>query len=455
MARAYETLVRLGYFDDPALQPYRQIGPEYWNTSAAQAVSLQAAKESLVLLKNEQQSLPIDASQVRSIAVIGHAANESLLGPYIVRGPYDLSVLDGIADYAAARSISVTYALGCYVADNDTSHFTEAIAAAKAADLVVFVGGVNQSVASEGRDQTSLALPGVQLQLVAMLEAVAKRPLVAVIIGGVSTDVSYLRDSGNTGGLLWVGFPGMAAGPAVASVLFGEFSPAGRLPITIYPAQYAQDVRMDWMQMRPSASPYSPGRTYKFYTGAAVYPFGFGLSYSSFAYSYPNNNSLSQQTRALDIAALVSRYRLQALHLSDALVEAHYEVNVTNTGGVVSDHSVLGFLSSSRLEAGARRLVASPPISQLFDFQHLHALQPGEWRDVVFTLQYRSLSHFDAEGNSWLLPGNYSIDFGRSNHAASLGQDGAHATLSLSLLLTGEPTVLHRHTLFKSRVSSE
>ena len=451
VARAYQTLVQLGYFDDPRLQPYRQIGSEYWNTSAAQAVSLQAAKESIVLLKNEQHSLPIDVSQLRSIAVIGHAANESLLGPYIVRGPYDLSVLTGIQDYATSHGVNVSHAIGAWIAGNDTSQFKQAVALAQSADLVIYVGGVNQTVASEGRDQTSLELPGVQLQLIQALEAVSTRPLVTVIIGGVSTDVSYLRDSPKTGSLLWIGFPGMAAGPAVASVLFGEFSPAGRLPITIYPAQYAQDVRMDYMGMRPSSTPYSPGRTYKFYTGTPIYPFGFGMSYTTFAYTYPNNNSLAMQTRVLDIDSLISSFQRKSFHLSSLLDDVHYEINVTNTGGMPSDHSVLGFLSS-QIDPVAQHIAASPPISQLFDFQHLHGLRPGEWRDVVFTLQYRSLSHYDSDGNSWLLPGNFFINIGRSDHADSLGQTGSAASLSLSLRLTGKPTLLHRHTLFKSRV---
>jgi len=261
VARAYETLVRLGYFDAATTQPYRHIDNTYWNSTEAHRVSLQAAQEGLVLLKNNDNSLPLRAGRVKTIAVIGHAANESLLGPYIVQAPYDITILAGLQQASTARGLTVRYALGAYIADNDTSHFAEAVELAKSADVVIFVGGTNQSVSSEGRDQTSLALPGVQLQLIQQLEQASKAPLITLIIGGVSTDIIYLRDSPTVGSILWVGYPGMVAGTAVASVLFGEYSPAGRLPITIYPAEYAGQVRMGQMAMRPTAS--YPGRTYK------------------------------------------------------------------------------------------------------------------------------------------------------------------------------------------------
>ena len=442
--RAYETLVRLGYFDSAASQPYRQIDHTYWNTSEAHAVSLQAAKESLVLLKNEAASLPLTVPHESTIAVIGHAANESLLGPYIVQAPYDISILAGIRQAAAARGAKVQYALGAYIADNDTSHFDEAVALAKAADIVIFVGGTNQTVSQEGHDQSSLALPGVQLQLIQRLEQASKAPLVTVMIGGVSTDISYLKHSSSVGSILWAGYPGMDAGTAVAAVLFGEFSPAGRLPLTIYPAEYASQVKMGQMAMRASSSPAYPGRTYKFYNGQAVFPFGFGLSYTNFTYSFPDSSSASSQHgRSYDVSALAEQYSRHSLHLSSVAPDFHYIVNVTNSGSVVSDVAVLAFLSSTP-DASVAHLAASPPISQLVDFTHIHALPVGQSVEAVFTLSFRSLAHVDQHGHSWLLPGQYRLTAGRGEHASSLGQQGEGSEARFSFSLVGQPTLLQR-----------
>ena len=443
VARAYETLIRLGYFDAAADQPYRRIDHTYWNSSEAHAVSLRAAREGLVLLKNDAASLPIDSDRVKTIAVIGHAANESLVGPYVVQSPYDISILQGMREAGAARGVRVQYALGCYILDNDTSHFDEAIALAKTADLVVFVGGVNQTVSSEGNDQKSLALPGVQQQLVQELERVSKAPLITLVIGGVSTDISYLRDSPSVGSVLWIGFPGQDSGTAVASVLFGEYSPAGRLPITIYPAQYASEVRMGQMTMRASANGSYPGRTYKFYTGEPVYPFGWGLSYSNFTYSYTDTNQHGGATRSFDVSELASHFDRSGLHLSSAAPpNFHYIVNVTNSGPVTSDATVLAFLSAS-VRPSASHLATSPPLTQLVDFTRLHALAPGQSAAAVFTLQYRALAHVDEVGHSWLLPGDYRVTVGREAHAGS-GQEGEGNGVEFAFSLTGAPKLIHR-----------
>jgi beta-D-xylosidase 4 len=346
----------------------------------------------------------------------------------------------------------VEYALGAYIAGNDTSHFKEAVNLASTADLVIFVGGTNQTVSEEGRDQTSLALPGVQLQLIQQLEKVSKQPLITIMIGGVSTDISYLKRSSSVGSILWAGYPGMDAGTAVASVLFGEFSPAGRLPITIYPADYANQVQMSNMAMRPTTSPAYPGRTYKFYTGEPVFPFGYGLSYTTFTYTFPS--SMQQQHRSHNVHHLAQQYTQGGLHLSSPAVDFHYIVNVTNSGSVRSDLVVLAFLSFT-VDESAADVAASPPISALVDFAHLHQLESGQSVEVAFSLQFRALAHVDVDGHSWLLPGEYRLTIGQGEHAEHLGQNGEESAVTFIFNLSGAPQLIHRHTSLQPPIKHE
>lgn len=181
---------RLGYFDPAEKQPFRQLRWSDVNTPPAQALALTAASEGIVLLKNDG-TLPLSRS-IKKLAVIGPMANATtqMQGNYQGIAPFLVSPFDGLS----GAGFQVTLVEGTTVTGNDTSGFSPAVAAAKSADAIIFVGGIDETVESEGNDRTSIIWPGNQLDLVSELEQVGK-PLVVVQMGGGQTDSSSLKSS--------------------------------------------------------------------------------------------------------------------------------------------------------------------------------------------------------------------------------------------------------------------
>ena len=390
LTRLTLSLLRLGYFDPPTQQPYRQYGFERVNTSAAHALAHRAALESIVLLKNANRTLPLHEGSFKTIALIGpHGDNrQGQLGNYGGRSCYSSTPLSAFIGLAGVKVLPVR---GVDINSSDVSGFDAAVAAAEVADVVVYVGGLNLTLEQEARDRNSIDLPGQQLPLLKRLEAVGK-PLIVILFNGGGVDVSYLRDSPHTHAILWGGYPSQAGGDALLDVLLGRYSPAGRLPVTWYPAEYVNQVPMTDQSMRPG--PGNPGRTYKFYTGQPVYPFGAGLSYSNFSYQI-----LTAPRPAYYISELIE----PALRDERGSLVV-LTVNVTNTGAVLSDVVVLAFLSSSLAFESV-----TPPIKELFDYARVHALSPGVSETIVFGLSARLLATVDEHGHQWLLPGTYTL----------------------------------------------
>ena len=394
LIRQYSSLIQLGYFDDAATQPYRQLSWNDVNTEYAKRLAHIAALESVVLVKNDG-TLPL-ATTVKSIALIGPWANATtqMQGNYYGHAPYLISPLLAFQ----SSSLQVTYAAGCAVASNDTSHFDDAIKAAMNADVIVFAGGIDISVESESHDRVSIEWPGQQLPLIMALEKVGK-PIVVLQFGGGQVDDSYLKSSATINAVIWMGYPGQSGGRAVVDVVTGAYAPAGRLPITQYPAQYTDQVMMTDMTLRPSAT--SPGRTYKWFNGQAVYTFGHGLHYTSFSYAWTQQSALPTR---IDIAQLTATK-------SDDMDKApfmSYAVNVTNTGAVASDIVVLLFTNTTTTSAHPNA-PAQSPTRELIAYERAHLIAPGESRTVYFTLTLRSISRIDAFGHRWLFPGKYRI----------------------------------------------
>ena len=390
LIRQFSSLVRLGYFDPPAGQPYRQYKWEHVNTTAAHKLDYTATLESMVLLKNTKNALPLQSS-VKNIAIVGPHGNN----PYVQEGNYNGQPCFIHTPYSALSGmdgLKVTVAHGADVDSNDTTGFQEALTNAKAADVIVYIGGIDGRIESEGHDRNTIDLPGQQLNLLKQLEGVGK-PLIVILFGGGGVDISYLRDSPNTHAIIWGGYPAQSGGDAIADVLFGRYSPAGRLPVTWYPADYVNQVPMTDQSMRAAQG--NPGRTYKFYTGKPVYAFGTGLSYTTFDYT-----TVNAVRPAYNIADLAPN----ALADDPQLKDVALTLNVTNTGMVASDVVVLGFVSSSVSPPGV-----TPPIKELFDFARIHMLSPGASEVITLGLSYRVLGHVDADGHSWLLPGTYRV----------------------------------------------
>lgn len=296
---------------------------------------------------------------------------------------------------SAGKSITIAHARGCPVSGRDERDFRTALDLARSSDVVFFLGGIDHTVEREGTDRESIALPEIQLALLQQLEKVVRSPLHVVIMSGSSLDLSYIRDSSQCASLIWMGYPGQSGGLALASVIFGQYNPAGRLPLTFYPAAYANSVSMFDMGMRPS--PVNPGRTYKFYTGTPVYPFGFGLSYTTFNYS----TDQEPLTSIISIDRLLSNNDITERSIIDT-----FRVNVTNTGDRAGDDIVLAYLTLPETLAD---YVA--PFKQLFGFERIH-LAVNETREVFFPFTIRSLLTIDNHGIKWIQPGLYQIIIG-------------------------------------------
>jgi hypothetical protein len=276
--------------------------------------------------------------------------------------------------------------------------------------VVIFIGGIDQSIEREVHDRTSIALPDIQLSLIQQLEKVVRSPLHVVMMSGSSLDLSYVRDSNQCGSLIWIGYAGQSGGLALANVMFGQYNPGGRLPITFYPASYVDAVSMFDMQMRPS--PTNPGRTYKFYTGQPVYEFGYGLSYTTFSYTWYNDSTDS----------IFSIKSLMKTNSNENKVLLHlYRVNVTNTGSVPGDDVVLAYVTPPSKSLND----PSPPLKALFGFERVH-LDVNQTIQVFFSLKIQSLLTVAHDGSKWLEPGSYRILIGQQHmHTVHLQEKAA------------------------------
>jgi beta-glucosidase len=285
LAYLFTIRFRLGMFDPPNRVPFANIPTEAIDSPANQALALEVARQSLVLLKNEGGLLPL-SKDIGSIAVIGPNAHD----PLVLRGNYygtpstSITILEGIRSMVTAAT-EVHTTRGCEIVEPGQDHFPEAVEAAANADVAVVVLGLSQQVEgeegqSEGNpegvlshgDRDSLDLPGEQE---ALLKAVAATgtPVVLVLLNGGALAVNWADE--HIPAILEAWYPGQAGGRAVAEALFGDTNPGGKLPITFY-----RSVE----QLPPFEDYHMAGRTYRYFDGDVLYPFGFGLSYTRFSY---------------------------------------------------------------------------------------------------------------------------------------------------------------------------
>lgn len=289
LSRGLEARFRLGMFDPPEQVPFAQIPISQNDTPEHEALALKVARESIVLLKNDGK-LPLDRAKLRHIAVIGTNADSIpvLLGNYYGSPSHPVTILDGIRK-VAGTNIVVTYETGCPLATKKTDkipspeNWTNAIAAALSADVVIYVGGISPKLEGEemkvdydgfsGGDRTRIELPAVQTQFLKQLQNTGK-PVIFVNCSGSAIAMPWAIK--NLPAIVQAWYPGEQGGRAVADVLFGEVNPAGRLPITFYGS--TDDL--------PDFEDYSmSNRTYRYFNGKPEFAFGYGLSYTKFDYS--------------------------------------------------------------------------------------------------------------------------------------------------------------------------
>jgi beta-glucosidase-like glycosyl hydrolase len=430
----FRVRLRLGHFD-AVEQPYLNVAPSAVCTPNHTALSKGAARQGMVLLKNAGNTLPLRTSQVQNLAVVGPNANATgtLLGNYYGTPCfyYTQSVAGGLRTMVPNSLIVPGMA---NVSDPSTGGFPQALQAVQAADAAVIVVGLDQSQESEGNDRTILSFPGAQEQLVLQGCAATKRaagkkvPCVVVVMAGGSLDLTAIAASPNVDAILWTGYPGPYGGDAVAETIFGDNVPAGRMVITLYPASFASAVSMFDMGMRPSPTsdwpPFSnPGRTYRFYTGSPVFPFGFGLSYTTFSYSFAATPA-STVDLALARKWLATHGGIQGGKYAplEADILAAYTVTVTNTGLVDADDVVTGFLQPPG--AGTNGF----PLTQLFGFRRVF-VPAGQSVTVFLGLSARDFTQTAEDGSRFVHDGQYVVTFGlRESSSLGMGFAEHHFT---------------------------
>ncbi|MBA0656235.1 hypothetical protein Goklo_008611 [Gossypium klotzschianum] len=406
--------MRLGMFDgEPSVQPFGKLGPKDVCTPSNQELALEAARQGIVLIKNSGVSLPLSHRRHRTVAVIGpnSDATVSMIGNYAGVACGYTSPLQGIGSY-----VKTIHQLGCAnVACRDDKLFSAAIDAARQADATVLVMGLDQSIEAEFRDRTGLLLPGRQQELVSKVAKASKGPTVLVLMSGGPIDVSFAKNDPRIGAILWAGYPGQAGGAAIADVLYGTTNPGGKLPMTWYPQDYVSNLAMTDMAMRSSQHRNYPGRTYRFYKGPVVYPFGHGLSYTNFVHTIVNaphvvtvpldGHRRSGNATVLGKAIKVNHARCNKLSVG-------LQVNVKNTGSKDGTHTMLVF---STPPAGHWA-----PSKQLVAFAKVYVPARSEQQVGISIHVCKFLSVVDQSGVRRIPIGLHRIHIGDVKHSVSL-----------------------------------
>ncbi len=362
------------------------------------------AEESIVLLKNQEQLLPLDRNKLKSIAVIGPNADQVQFGDYSITksNDYGVTLLQGIKQLAG-EEIEINYARGCGISDLDKSGFEEALEAARNSDVVVLViGGTSiiysgigwgndqldkHNTCGEGLDRTTLDPPGVQSDLIRAIEATGK-PVVLVMIHGRAYSIPWEKE--HLSAIVEAWYPGEQGGHAIANVLFGEVNPSGKLPVSVpRSVGHVQSV----YDHKPSGrgfyhqpgTPEKPGRDYVFSTPDPLFCFGHGLSYTQFEYS-----NLQIEEKEISPG--------QTIRIS---------AEIENTGESKGKEVVQLYLNDKVSSV-------STAVKLLKGFEKIE-LMPGESKRVDFTIDFEDLSLWNRDMIKVVEPGAFDVLLGSSS----------------------------------------
>ncbi|GMA98367.1 glycoside hydrolase family 3 C-terminal domain-containing protein [Pelosinus sp. IPA-1] len=387
VTRLMITRMKLGLFDAAEKVPYTTIGFEQNDCQEHRDFALEVAKKTLVLLKNENNLLPLDRNTIRSIAVIGPNANsrEALSGNYFGTASNYVTVLEGIRG-AVGNNMAVSYAQGCHLYREKVENlgevqdrFAEAVSTAERADVVIMCMGLDASIEGEegdvsneyaSGDKLGLQLPGLQQELLEVIYKTGK-PIILILLSGSALAVTWAAEK--IPGIIQAWYPGAEGGKALASVIFGECSPVGKLPITFYRTT----------EELPEFTDYSMrNRTYRYMKNEALYPFGYGLSYTTFTY-----HQLTLTNKKISVGENVE-----------------CSILVKNTGLFASDETVQLYIKDVKASVEV-------PIWELRGIKKVHLL-PGIIKRVTFSLTPRQLALINYEGKCILEPGEFEIYVG-------------------------------------------
>jgi beta-glucosidase len=391
--RLFTIRFRLGMFDPPEMVKYAQITTNVLESPEHHAQALKMARQSIVLLKNQNNILPL-SKHLKKIAVVGPNADnaESILGNYNGMPTKLVTALQGIKA-KLGEGTEVVYVKGTdFVGDATvTPDFRSLINTVKDADAIIYIGGISPQLEGEemsvkqagfsGGDRTSIALPEVQTQLLKELHTIGK-PVVFVMMTGSALAIPW--EAEHIPAILNAWYGGQDAGTAIADVIFGDYNPGGRLPVTFYKSD--KDL--------PSFSDYSMNnRTYRYFKGTPLYAFGYGLSYTIFKYD------------ELTIPATISAGK-----------KVMVSVKVTNSGMRDGEEVSELYLSHSGL-------TVKTPTRALKGFERTF-IKAGQSKILHFELTPEDLSLIDDDGNTKELAGKVMVSVGGSQPGVQAYKDG-------------------------------
>ena len=406
LTRLFTILFKLGMFDPQDRVPYAAIGREVIECDAHKRHALRMAQESMVLLKNEKQLLPLKVSKVKRIALIGPNADNG----HTQLANYYGTPSEIVTPYQSLKKrfgdrIKIDYYPGTAMVKklDDAPSFAQIAAEARKADVIVFVGGISADYEGEAGDagaggfagfasgdRTTMNLPAIQTELLKVLKKTG-RPLVLVNMSG--SVMTFEWESRNVDAILQAWYGGQAAGDAIVYVLFGDYNPAGRMPLTTYKSDD---------DLPPFESYSMENRTYRYFKGEVRYPFGYGLSYTSFVYGKVDCVSEVQTGKRIQVA-----------------------VTVRNTGKCDGDEVVQLYV------VHPQNLRVHIPLCSLKGFRRVR-LKAGEEQQVVFTLSPEDLALTDTKGNLIECSGEVKLFIGG-------GQPGHAEGSAVRLNITGDP----------------
>lgn len=389
---------KMGLFDDPYLDP--EHAEKISGSETNKELALQAARETLTLLKNEGDILPLDPTSTKKIAVIGPNATRSLLGGYSGAPKTNITILDGIQSKAKELGVDVIYSEGCKITvggrweedavvvptpEENRVRIAQAVKDVEDAEVIVLAIGGNDQTSREAwsahhmGDRTELDLFGEQDELVDAMVATGK-PVIALVVNGRPLSINNVAEKAQ--GIFECWYLGQEGGNAVAEVLFGEYNPGGKLPISIPKSVGQLPV---YYNHRPSAR-----RGFLFDDAKPLFTFGYGLSYTSFELS---NAKLNESTIRAEGSTSVS-------------------VDVTNTGDCEGSEVVQMYIRDCFSSV-------TRPVKELKGFQKVW-LKPGETKTLSIPITKKSLAFYDISMNYVVEPGDFDIMIGTSSRDEDL-----------------------------------
>lgn len=386
--RLYVTKMRLGIFDDPKKVPYNTIDYSVVDSKEEKAFNLEVAKKTICLLKNEKQTLPLNKKALKTVGVIGPNANnrKALIGNYEGTASEYVTVLEGIQEYLG-DDVRVRYSEGCHLFKDRVSglsqpndRIAEVRAVCDESDVIIAVMGLDSGLEGEEGDQgnefasgdkPNLELPGIQNQIIQEICASGK-PVVLVILSGSALAFPWAEE--NVPAIVQGWYPGAQGGRAVAQMLFGEYAPEGKLPVTFYRTSEELPAFTDYAMK---------GRTYRYMKNEALYPFGYGISYTDFAVSEAK----------LSAASIAKDQKLKVT------------AKLTNTGKMAGAETLQVYVKAEN--------VAEAPNYQLKGLKKV-ALKSGETKEVEIELEAAAFALYDEDAKLMLNEGKYTVYVGTS-----------------------------------------